>query len=177
MLFRSGHFAFNDDQETPNEQIGLFEYDDGKILQFEVRGLYTNNEKEVTIGNLFYGSKGWMWLNGANWQTFFGRKNEPGPSYDAKEAAADPMNLAGAGSSAHFQNFIDAVKANDPMKLTAEIEEGHMSSCLAHLANISYRLGRELTFDSHAEQFENDPVANEYLTRDYRAPYVVPDKI
>ncbi len=40
-----GHFAFNDDQETPNEQIGLFEYDDGKILQFEVRGLYTNNEK------------------------------------------------------------------------------------------------------------------------------------
>lgn len=171
-----GHFAFDDDQETPNEQVGLFEYDDGKILQFEVRGLYTNNEKEVLIGNLFYGTKGWMWLNGTNWQTFFGRKNEPGPSYGEKEEAADPMNLAGAGSSGHFANFIDAVKANDPMKLTADIEEGHMSSCLAHLANISYRLGRELTFDSHAEQFENDAVANEYLTRDYRYPFVVPDK-
>jgi predicted dehydrogenase len=171
-----GHYAFDDDQETPNQQFGTFEYNDGKIMQFEVRGLYTNNESNVTIGNLFYGSKGWMALDGPNWKTYFGRKNEPGPSYDANESAADPMDLAGAGSSAHFANFIAALRANDVMKLNADIEDGHMSSSLAHLANISYRLGRELTFDSHAEQFENDPVANSYLTRDYRYPYVIPEK-
>lgn len=172
-----GHYAFDDDQETPNQQFSTFEYDDGKIMQFEVRGLYTNDESNVRIGNLFYGTQGWMWLNGANWKTFFGRKNEPGPSYDRAEAAADPMNLAGAGDSNHFVNFIQAVKANDWMKGTADIEEGHMSSALAHLANISYRLGRELGFDSYAEQFVNDALANEYLTRDYRYPYVVPEKV
>ena len=171
-----GHYAFDDDQETPNQQFATYEYDDGKIMQFEVRGLYTNDESEVKIGNLFFGSKGWMWLNGPNWKTFFGRKNEPGPSYDAKEAAADPMNLAGAGSSQHFINFVQAIKANNWMLCTADIEEGHMSSSLAHLANVSYRLGRELTFDSYTEQFVDDALANEYLTRDYRFPYVIPEK-
>jgi predicted dehydrogenase len=172
-----GHFAFKDDQETPNTQLAIYEYEDGAIMQFEVRGLYTNDEDGVLIGNLFYGSEGWMHLNGASWKTYFGRKNEPGPSFTEQTQAADPSNLAGAGSSQHFQNFIEAVRANDWMKLTADIEDGHLSSSLAHLGNISYRLGKELVFDSHAEQFVDDPVANSYLTREYRYPYSVPEKI
>ena len=48
---------------------------------------------------------------------------------------------------------------------------------MVHLANISYRTGRELTFDSHSERFVDDDQANGYLTRDYRYPYVVPEKV
>lgn len=173
-----GYYAFDSDQETPNTQFATYEYDDGKILQFEVRGLYTNLEDGIKIGNLFFGTEGWMHLDGNEWKTFFGRKNEPGPSYsDEKEAEADPMNLAGAGGSAHFVNFIEAIRTNDLSKCNADILEGHMSTVLCHLANISYRLGRELEFDSHSEKFVHDEVANSYLTRDYRYPFVVPEKV
>ena len=61
--------------------------------------------------------------------------------------------------------------------LTADIIEGHKSTTLVHLANISYRIGCELTFDSHSERFVDDDQANGYLTRNYRPPYVVPEKV
>ncbi len=171
-----GYYAFQSDQETPNTQVATFLYDDGKIIQFEVRGLYTHSEDDIQIGNLFYGTEGWMHLDGANWKTYFGRSNEPGPSFSSQEAAADPSNLAGAGDSSHFVNFIDALRSNDLGRCTADIEEGHLSSTLCHLANISYRLGRTLEFDPHSETFVGDPIANGYLTREYRYPFVVPDK-
>ncbi len=173
-----GYFAFDSDQESPNTQIATFEYDDGKIIQFEVRGLYTNAEDGILIGNLFFGSLGWMHLNGNEWRTYFGRKNTPGPYFsNSKEKAADPMNLAGAGGAGHFGNFIEALRSNDGMKLNADIIEGHMSTAMCHLGNISNRLGRQLIFDSNAERFEGDEIADTYLTRNYRHPYVVPEDI
>ncbi|MBN2413996.1 Gfo/Idh/MocA family oxidoreductase [candidate division KSB1 bacterium] len=172
-----GYFAFDSDQETPNTQLATFEYDDGRIIQFEVRGIYTNDEDGIRIGNLFYGSKGWMHLDGDKWATYMGRKNEPGPKYDGAGSEADPMNLAGAGSSAHFVNFIEALRANDYLKLNADVHEGHLSTSMCHLANIAYRMGRELEFDSHSEKFVNDKQANGYLTRNYRAPYIVPENV
>ena len=45
-----GYYAFDCDQETPNTQLATLKYDDGKILQFEVRGLYTNAEDNIKIG-------------------------------------------------------------------------------------------------------------------------------
>jgi len=176
-----GYYAFDSDQETPNTQLATYEYDDGTILQFEVRGLYTNAESEILIGNLFFGTEGWMHMKGNTWRTYFGRENVPGPSSDdlseETEEDADPMNLAGTGSSGHFGNFIYALRTNNWMNLTADILEGHRSSSMCHLGNISYRLGRELTFDSHSETFFDDDVANTYLTRNYRHPYVVPEKV
>ncbi len=173
-----GYFAFESQQETPNTQTTLFEYADGKILQFETRGVYTNTEEGITIGNLFYGSEGWMWVNGNKWKTFLGRDNIPGPSFSSKDQdAADPGNLAGAGADAHYLNFITALRSGDPADLTAGILEGHKSVMLIHMGNISYRLGRELTFDSHNERFVGDDQANGYLTRNYRYPYVVPETV
>ena len=46
-----------------------------------------------------------------------------------------------------------------------------------HLGNISYRLGRTLSFDPLKMEFINDAEANAMLTRKYRAPFVVPDKV
>jgi predicted dehydrogenase len=173
-----GYFAFDSDQETPNTQSTIYEYDDGKILQFETRGLYTNDENGIRIGNLFFGSEGWMHLNGNDWKTYLGRENTPGPSFSSKDQdAADPANLAGAASLPHFINFIDAVKSGNWMDLNADILEGHRSTSMVHLGNISYRTGRELIFDSHAEKFVGDEQANGYLTRNYRHPYVVPDEV
>ena len=178
-----GYFIFDSDQETPNTQMATLEYADGKIIQFEVRGLYTNAENGITIGNLFYGSKGWMYVDGSTWKTFMGRKErggwayDPGQGMESKEGAADPMNLLGTGDSPHFKNFIDAMRSRKVSDLNADIEEGHRSTSLCHLANLAYRLKRQLQFDSNLECFVNDPQADGYLARRYRAPFVVPEKV
>jgi hypothetical protein len=54
------------------------------------------------------------------------------------------------------------------------VEQGHRSTSLSHLANISYKVGRGLAFDPHTERFFDDD-ANSYLKRAYREPYVMPE--
>ncbi|MEW6744528.1 MAG: Gfo/Idh/MocA family oxidoreductase [Planctomycetota bacterium] len=172
-----GYYAWDSDQETPNTQSALFEYADGKQLAFDTRGLFTNSEDGILIGNLFYGTKGWMRLDGSTWKTYFGRNNEPGPSSESAEESADPTNLAGAGGESHFANFIAAIRSGKREALTSEIESGHISTVLPHLANIAYRTGRTLSFDGARERFSGDREANALLTRDYREPYVVPEEV
>ena len=74
----------------------------------------------------------------------------------------------------HYRNFVDALRAGDPKILTCDILEGHLSSTLPHLANISYRVGRSLTFDGKTEQFVNDKDADKLLTREYRKGFEIP---
>ncbi len=170
-----GYFQWDSAQETPNTQTATFRYADGTVLDFEVRGLYTNSEDGILIGNLFYGTEGWMHLDAdTKWATYFGRKNEPGPSSTTTQENTDPMNLAGAGGGSHFENFINVLRSGRRGDLTCEIEEGYRSTVLPHLANIAYRCGRTLTFDGTAEQFKGDHQANALLSRKYREPFVVP---
>ena len=61
--------------------------------------------------------------------------------------------------------------------LTAEIEEGAASTVLVHLANISYRVGRTVNFDPKTMTITGDKEAAAMMTRDYRKPFVVPEKV
>ena len=172
-----GYYVFDSDQETPNTQIAIYEYEDGTLLQCEIRNLFTNLEEETAVGNFFYGSEGWMHLKSGEFKTYFGRKNEPGPSISSKELASDPMNRAGTGGQPHFTNFIDCMRSRRWQDLNADILEGHLSTVICHLGNISYRTGKKLTFNPYSERFVNDDDANTYLKRKYRHPYVVPDEV
>ncbi len=171
-----GKYVYTDDQETPNTQNAVFDYGGKKQIVFEVRGLLTGDEGSIarrggnTIGNLFYGSDGWMALDGAGFQVYKGENNE--------KTMDEKPTRGGAGEDVpHFKNFIDAVKSRDYKSLHAEIEIGAMSAALGNLANIAYRAGRKLNFDPVKRQFINDREADKMLTRDYRKPYVVPDKV
>jgi len=167
------------DQETPNTQISVMKYPDGRIIQLEVRGMYSNSEENILQGEFFYGSEGWLKLGGRSWQSYFGRKDEPGPGLESDEAKAqaEKLNLMGDEAPGHFQNFIDAVRSRRREDLTADILEGHLSTSMCHLSNIAYRTGRTLIFDNATETFMGDDEANAYLSREYRYPYVVPDKV
>lgn len=181
-----GHFVFNDAQNTPNTQISVFEFpnegggdDKKKILQFEVRHWITNRElasKKVEdatnsymtssaneVGNLFYGSKGFMSKTVNDWQVFEGRDRTP--------------KASGSGLDNHYQNYVNAIRANDQSLAKADIQEGFYSCALIHLGNISYRLGRTLDFDPKTMKFKNDAEANSMLTKKYRAPFVVPENV
>jgi predicted dehydrogenase len=166
-----GKFMFDDDQETPNTLTATYEFDVNgkkKMMTFEVRHWISNHEAGIggekagnTIGNTFYGSKGYLVIDNYNkYFSFLGRDQQPGPS-------------ATKGDN-HYENFIDAVRSRRRQDLTAEIEEGALSCNLVHLANISYRVGRTLHWDAKTMKCVGDDEANQLLTRAYRSPFVVP---
>lgn len=168
------------EQETPNTQTSLFKYSDGKVLEFETRGRYTNGESSlgIRIGNIFYGTEGYLELDGSTWKAFRKRESEPfaGSETGAKKPV-DPTFMAPPGGSDHYANFIDAIRAGNNETLHCDIKEGFYSSSLPILANISYRLGRELRFDGTNEKFVKDAEADKMLTREYRKPYVVSNQV
>jgi predicted dehydrogenase len=159
-------------QETPNTQSSSFKYTDGKLIEFETRGRYTNSEGSlgVEIGNIFYGSEGYLEISSAGevWKAF--RRREKEPFAGSKESLPNAIDL-------HFANFINAIRSGNSEMLHCDINEGYYSSALPLLANISYRVGRSLKFMGDYEQFANDTEADELLTRVYRKPYVIPDEV
>ena len=168
-----GKFLYDDDQETPNTQHAAFDYGNGRQIEFEVRGLITGDEGGVlrrgsnTVGDLFYGADGWMAVDGSGFAVFKGEKGEK-----VLEGKADTNSDTGL----HMKNFLDCVRDRDYKKLNAEVEIGVTSAALCHLANISYRLGRRLDFNPDTWRFK-DADANKLLTREYRKPYIVPEKV
>ncbi len=151
-------------QETPNTQTATYTYADGTLLEMETRGRYTNHEgsQGQEVGNLFFGSEGWLEINGDTWKAF--RRRERTPFAGSKEGTPDGN---------HWANFIDALRSGSDADLHSDIVEGHLSTSLCHLANISYLVKRSLTFTSATERFVEAPDADALLTREYRAPYIV----
>lgn len=174
-----GKFLWNDSKETPEVLTSLYHYpDEDKIIQFEVRPWCTNTEQGATVGNIFYGDKGILVIKGYNkYETYMGRDRTPGKSGNDGEKEASGMDRGAGGVDGHFANFIEAVRKHDKTILHGPVETAHLASGLAHLGNIAYRLGRVLTFDPDSERFVNDTNADEMLTRNYRPPFVVPDKV
>jgi predicted dehydrogenase len=160
-----GKFLFDDDKITPEVLTTLYHYpEQKKLIQFEVRPWHTNDEGGASVGNIFYGSEGYMVIKGYDtYETFLGQKKEKGPG---RKAGGD-----------HFANWIKAIRSRKTEDQHGPVETAHLSSALAHLGNISYRMDRVLTFDPAKEKFVNDKEADKLLTREYRKPYVVPDKV
>ena len=73
-------------------------------------------------------------------------------------------------SQGHMREFLDAVKSRN-LETTCNVRYGHSLSKCGLLANISYRTGHRLTWDDEREQIVGDPVANKYLTREFRKPW------
>jgi predicted dehydrogenase len=194
-----GKYVFDDDQETPNTQIATFDYGDAELV-FEVRGLPTGPEGAIVPGgrgggrkggggnadpaaaaaaanaggrgnqivDLYYGSEGWMCLDDSGFQIYKGQFSEK---------IMDEKHGEGDDTAVHMENFLAAVRSRKREDLHADVEVGVMSANLVHLANASYRVKRELKYDEATHKFVNDKEADAYLTRHYRAPYVVPEKV
>jgi predicted dehydrogenase len=167
-----GFYLWDSDQEVPNLQVATFEYEDGAILELEVRSLFTPRDQE---GLLFLGSEGYGQLRYGSFQTFLGPKREPGPSVTSENL--EKTGTEEAGIDPHFVNFLDCVRSRNWQNLVADVLEGHLSTTITHLGNIAYKTGRKLVFDNETEKFVNDKEADTYLTREYRKPYVLPKEV
>ncbi|QDU78643.1 Alpha-N-acetylgalactosaminidase [Polystyrenella longa] len=150
VLSYGGRLGYEDAGDVANTQVSVHNYGDKQLI-FEVRGLETELYMDTRVGVIYYGSEGYVVQ----------------PSYSSAVA----YDLDGqvtekfTGGGNHFQNFIDAVRANDHTILNADIEEGHYSSALCHLGNISYRLGEKMTVAEVGEKLGDNDEYQETLGR------------
>jgi predicted dehydrogenase len=203
-----GRFGYKDQGETPNTELSLMDFGETQLI-FEVRGLKTDKLHGQGIGNFLIFEKGIV-----TGDRFYPKGSDQGEGLPKVDVKMGP----GGG---HFDNWIAAMRSRKQEDLNADILHGHYSSALGHLANISYRLGKEtelngkvfrhseaanealarmqehlkenkvvleglkyrvgpvLKFDASSEKFvgEGAAEANKLLTRNYRKPFVVPEKV
>jgi predicted dehydrogenase len=226
-----GRVGYTDDGETPNTQIIYHDYATAPLI-FEVRGLPAKAEAiNATVdASLSSAAAAGAASNTMDRYRGVGVGNviecEGGslvmPSYFECSAYDRDGKLIRTfkGEDRLMQNFIDVIRSRRTHELYGQIEEGHISSALCHLGNISHQLGRTtpteatrdhirthtpfteacermeahlaanevdlahtpltlgapLQFDSAHERFAGPLAtqANPLLTRDYRAPFTVP---
>jgi predicted dehydrogenase len=179
-----GRFAEPGVFESPDTQVAVYQFDD-MVLTCELT-LYTpymiKSDQALRDSDMYpywpqnaerieiYGSKGLMLLgrHGCGWQVYDRPKSRE-PVIAAELNGPFPDEV-------HFENFVNCVRSRQSPN--ADIEEGHRSTLLCQLANISYRLdGRKLVFDAATETVVDDAEANSLLKREYRAPWVIPEKV
>jgi len=180
-----GKYVWDDDQEVPNTQYCSFDYGDRELV-FEVRALPSGPEAgepvisgvtkygwypggvqgHLTVGNLFMGGNGWMWLDNSGFKIYKGEGSEL--AMQVKNEHADRSDQI-----SHVQNFMEACRSRKTSDLHCPIEVGAMSAAVSHMGTISYRVGRKVVWDDAKGRFVNDAEADKLISRDYRKPYVV----
>lgn len=147
-----GRYRFQDDQETPDTNIATFNFPGGKSITWEGFSC-VKLPKEQRFECLFQGENGTLATTSNGYVVFDAKgkeiKSVPGSREDAP----------------HIANMLATVRGE--AKLTSEIEDGHKSTLLCHLGNISYRTGRTLHCDTANGNVKNDPEAMKFWTREY----------
>jgi predicted dehydrogenase len=159
-----GIFYFDDDRDHCDTQMAVFDYPgDGKVgsqrqLIYEQRLWSLNYPYNVDSGAEFYGTAGRMFLSKRGKLEVYADRNRRIDNPQPKE----PPQLVGN----HIDDFFDAIR--NGRRPTADIEIGHLSATLGHLANIATRTRRTLHFDPRTEQITGDDAASTLLSRKYR---------
>ena len=97
-----GKFLYDDDQETPNMELATFDYG-GTQLMFEVRGLITGADAGLdaagpnVIGDIFYGSDGYMIISAGSYRVMRGENHEAGPAERAAGRRSQFVDRAAHG--------------------------------------------------------------------------------
>ncbi len=163
-----GQFAVDDDRTIPDTAEAIFQHDSGMLTSFS---LYEANgqpllpdgaevELRGTLGTLRANIKGWQIVPERG-----GQFQDPAPRRKAQSGTASDGDLDVQAA----RDFLDNVKAR--RKPIADVEEGHRSTCFAHLANIALATRDRLEWDAVAERITNNEAANALLHYEYRAPW------
>ena len=145
-----GRFGYEDQAETANTQLAIFDYGES-LLVFDVRGLA--GKTNVGVSNQVY---------------FNDKAKQVNTKSHGLKGIKDPLADRGGTKDQRvdiFQNFIEAVRNRKEEHLDAHVYEGHVSSGLCHLANVSYRLGEKSGFNQKTKAFGSNMKASEYLER------------
>jgi predicted dehydrogenase len=169
-----GRLGYVDDGETPNTQVVIHDYATAPLI-FEVRGLPAKAEvgaaapsddnagpagsapsssdkyRGVSVGNVIDCEGGYVSINSYFTARAFDRENKLLKEFTGKDT--------------HMQNFIDVVRSRKVADLRGPIGEGHVSSALCHVGNISHLLGDTTPPGELKEKIKGDAALSEAYGR------------
>lgn len=179
VISTGGQYARRDRAETPDTQHVTFEYDqllmtfdqtlwtpymlksDSVLRETDLFPHWPQNSTRIEV----YGTLGMMLVGrmGGGWQVFDRPRNRR-PVVSAQQYGRFP-------DAEHQQNFIECLTSRE--RPNADLETANRSMLLAHLANISYRLGgRRLQIDPGTAEIVGDEEAMSLYGREtYRDPW------
>jgi len=229
-----GRYGYSDDGQTPNTQITVLDYKPVPII-FEIRGLPERSDSNLMdsfSARSKNGIKVYHKADGASYNHASIIVCEGGYVDLGVEVGGPVLYDKNGNKVKEFKrergyssnrHFIEAVRSRNEGDIRTPIIEGHLSACLSHMGNISYRVGKEvpaeevrevikkdaevvdayertrehlmangvnldetkitlgpwLKMDSSKERFVGpySDIANKYLKREYREPFVIRDEV
>jgi len=146
-----GRLGYVDNGDVANSQVTIFQWDDALLIS-DVRGLELKTPMTfglkagpLAVASIWHGTKGYA----------------VSPNYESGVAFDLEGNELGKWSGGryrdHFENFVKAIRSRDHRDLNLDIEDGHLSSALAHLGNVSWRLGEAVPPGTRPNLAKNDP--------------------
>lgn len=184
-----GRFHLKDNAEVPDTQDAILEYP-GFTAVCQYREATAGRSGQGMGGLVFYGTRGSMPLSRGGFEVFPDARVDPintvsailgghpvgGPQPKPEpegqiwtEKVKDDSGDAMEDYTRHARNFLDCIKSRKtPL---SDLESGHRIATACHLANISLKTGRKLTWDAAREEIIGDLPASQLLTRPYRKPW------
>lgn len=161
------HHVGVDDWEAPDLQEVQLEFGGKKAITWLGRSTSQYGPNHKTNGVIFYGSKGVIDHTTDGGYTLYDLDSKPvRSSFDANAKKVDATNRRDPGlKDRHAANFVGAIRGEE--KLTAPVENGHISTMLAHLGNIAQRTGNALKVDPSNGHIIGDAAAQKLWSRDY----------
>jgi predicted dehydrogenase len=175
-----GRYFYDDNREVPDYQMAIFDF--GNFAMNIQAGTCTpymaKSSPEIRFGEGFpewkqnatqiqiLGTKRMMYVGrmGGGWQVL---ENEG--HIVAQQSGLFPLKP-------HIKNYIDCIRSRK--QPNGNIVEGHKSSVLIHLANLSYRAGnKQLTFSPEYEAILNDNKAYDLSQPHFRNNYTIPKEV
>lgn len=163
-----GKFAYPDlAEETPDTLTTLYEFDQFNLVWDSAMGI-DNGSYGRDHGIAFIGNHGTLILNRGGWEVIEERQSE-------NKVAKPLVKPSDNGLQKHAQNFVAAIRANDPTKVNCSIQEGAHVATVAQMGNISYRSGEKLYWDATKNRFTDEAINKEYLINTYHNGYSLPN--
>lgn len=149
-----GRYYFEDDQETPDTHVATFDFGD-KFITWEGRSCAPTGSEGSGFGIAFYGDDGGVVIDGNGYRLLDTKGKEI-----SKQSASAP-------DAPHYENFLKSIRENK--RPVADIEEGHKSTLLCHLANIAWRTQSTINCDPKTGRIVGNAEAEKLWGREYRA--------
>ena len=160
-----GRYHFKDDWQFYDTQVANFEFDGGKMISWEGRSCNGLKHYDRGRGSSIHGTKGTILLD-RNRYVAYDEDGKVIKEMEEKEKSAT-LDTRGEGilDVLHIRNFINAIKNGEAQN--SPIDEGHISTLMCHLGNISQKVGRKLDLDVTNGHILNDKEAMQQWGRDY----------
>ncbi len=164
-----GRYYYKDDWETPDTQTVNLEFGNNATLLWEGHSCNGKYTEDSSVGVIFYGDTGSLYISGGNDYKVFDKKNNVVKEVqsDIKIDAQNTVSPAQQLDAIHILNFFDGIRKGTSLNMT--VESGHKCTLLMQLANISLRTGRTLDINPADGRIIGDNEAQRFWSRSYES--------